>query len=184
MPIRSLKWHVWSSSSGNDCHAVKRSLSSGASVYESIMVFFSLSHFVSQFPPTRFPLLTAIRMCHFLPVHHLEWHFWPGRRSKYNTCRTSNTHLKQFTSLACSVVRTYIPSFAWLADYKIRWRGRDCKEGWQKMTLWAHNLKFKHWEVRHTDLWQNYCVQFSSRYFTTKHLFLGMTLLGTHKGRS
>ena len=45
--------------------------------------FFSLSHFVSQFPPTRFPLLTAIGMCHFLPVHHLEWHFWPGRRSKY-----------------------------------------------------------------------------------------------------
>ena len=46
--------------------------------------FFSLSHFVSQFPPTRFPLLTAIGMCHFLPVHHLEWHFGPGRRSKYN----------------------------------------------------------------------------------------------------
>ena len=37
--------------------------------------------------PTRFPLLTAIGMCHFLPVHHLEWHFGPGRRSKYNTCK-------------------------------------------------------------------------------------------------
>ena len=49
------------------------------------MGFFILSHFVSQFPPTRFPLLTAIGMCHFLPVHHLEWHFGPGRRSKYNT---------------------------------------------------------------------------------------------------
>ena len=24
-------------------------------------------------------------MCHFLPVHHLEWHFGPGRRSKYNS---------------------------------------------------------------------------------------------------
>ena len=74
-PTRSLKSHVLSSSSGNNCHAVQRSLSSGASVYESIMGFFSLSHFVSQFPPTRFPLLTAIGMCHFLPVHHLEWHF-------------------------------------------------------------------------------------------------------------
>ena len=42
------------------------------SVYESIMGFFSLSHFVSQFPPTRFPLPTTIGMCHFLPVHHLE----------------------------------------------------------------------------------------------------------------
>ena len=28
----SLEWHVWSSSSGNNCHAVHRSLSSGASV--------------------------------------------------------------------------------------------------------------------------------------------------------
>ena len=37
--------------------------------------FFSSSHFISQFPPTRFPLLTAIGMCRFLPVHHLEWHF-------------------------------------------------------------------------------------------------------------
>ena len=34
--------------------------------------FFCSSHFISQFPPTRFPLITAIRMCHFLPVHHLE----------------------------------------------------------------------------------------------------------------
>ena len=46
--------------------------------------FFTSSHFISQFPPTRFPLITATRMCHFLPVHHLEWHFGPGRRSKYN----------------------------------------------------------------------------------------------------
>ena len=37
--------------------------------------FFCSSHFISQFPPTRFPHITAIRMCHFLPVHHLEWHF-------------------------------------------------------------------------------------------------------------
>ena len=63
---------------------------SGASVYESIMGFFTLSYFISQFLPTRFPLITAIRMCHFLPVHHLEWHFWPGRRSKYNSCTTIN----------------------------------------------------------------------------------------------
>ena len=36
----SLEWPVWSSSSGNNCHPVPRSLSSGASVYESIMGFF------------------------------------------------------------------------------------------------------------------------------------------------
>ena len=48
-------------------------------VHQSMSVpweFFSSSHFISQFPPTRFPLITAIRMYHFLPVHHLEWHFW------------------------------------------------------------------------------------------------------------
>ena len=46
-------------------------------VHQSMSVpweFFSSSHFISQFPPTRFPLITAIGMCHFLPVHHLEWH--------------------------------------------------------------------------------------------------------------
>ena len=55
-------------------------------VHQSMSVpweFFSSSHFISQFPPTRFPLLTAIGMCHFLPVHHLEWSFGPGQKSKY-----------------------------------------------------------------------------------------------------
>ena len=79
-PTRSLKLN--SSSNGNNCHAVQRSLSSGESVYESIMGFFSLSHFVSQFPPTRFLLLIAIGMCHFLPVHHLEWNFELGQKVK------------------------------------------------------------------------------------------------------
>ena len=47
-PTRSLKSHVWSSSSGNNCHAVHRSLCSGASVYECTMgIFFTSSHFVS-----------------------------------------------------------------------------------------------------------------------------------------
>ena len=39
-PTRSLEWHDWSSSSGNNCHAVHRSLSSGASVYECTMGIF------------------------------------------------------------------------------------------------------------------------------------------------
>ena len=59
-PTQSLEWHVWSSSSGNNCHAVHRSLSSGASVYECTMgFFFTLSHFISQIPPTRFPSITG-----------------------------------------------------------------------------------------------------------------------------
>ena len=51
--------------------------------------FFTSSHFISQFAPTRSPLITDIRMCHFLPVHHLGMAFWPGRRSKYNVLTPS-----------------------------------------------------------------------------------------------
>ena len=39
-PTRFLESHVGSSSSGNNCHAVHRSLSSGASVYECTMGIF------------------------------------------------------------------------------------------------------------------------------------------------
>ena len=35
----SLKWHVWSSSSRNNCHAVHRSLSSGASICDCTVGF-------------------------------------------------------------------------------------------------------------------------------------------------
>ena len=38
----SLEWHVWSSSSGNNCHAVHRSLSSGASLCDGTVGFFYL----------------------------------------------------------------------------------------------------------------------------------------------
>ena len=77
-PTRSLEWHDWSSSSGNNCHAVHRSLSSGASVYECIMGF-TLSHFISQIHPRYLFRLLAIGMCHFLPVHHfvMACLLWP-----------------------------------------------------------------------------------------------------------
>ena len=65
----SLKWHVWSSSCGNNCHAFHRSLSYGASVYACTMGFY-LVPYCQPSPPTRFLLITAIGMCHFLPVHH------------------------------------------------------------------------------------------------------------------
>ena len=56
---------------------------SGASVYECTMgIFFTSSQFVSQFPPSRFPLITAIRMCHLLPVHHLGMAFFAGSKVK------------------------------------------------------------------------------------------------------
>ena len=44
-PTQSLEWHVWSSSSGNNCHAVHRSLSSGASLWSGT---FTLSHIISR----------------------------------------------------------------------------------------------------------------------------------------
>ena len=52
------------------CHTVHRSLSSGASVYECTMGFLPCPIFFQPSPPTRFLLITAIGMCHFLPVHH------------------------------------------------------------------------------------------------------------------
>ena len=79
-PTQSLEWHVWSSSSGNNCHAVHRSLSSGASVYDYRWIL-----------PC--PILSAkpsyaisSHNCHrnvSLPPS-LKWHVWPGRRSIYN----------------------------------------------------------------------------------------------------
>ena len=44
--------------------------------------FFTSSHFISQFLPMRFPLIIAIRMCHFLPVHHLGMAFLAGSKGQ------------------------------------------------------------------------------------------------------
>ena len=53
-PTRSLEWHVWSSSSGNNCHAVHRSLSSGASVYECTMGILACPILLANFHPRDF----------------------------------------------------------------------------------------------------------------------------------
>ena len=66
---QSLEWQVCSSSSGNNCYGVNRSLSSGALVYDCSMGFY-LVPYCQPSSPTRFLLITAIGMCHFLPVHH------------------------------------------------------------------------------------------------------------------
>ena len=58
-PTRSLEWHDWSSSSRNNCHAVHRSLSSGASVYECIMGFLP------------FPISSA------KSTHAISFDYWP-----------------------------------------------------------------------------------------------------------
>ena len=74
----SLEWHVWSSSSGNNCHAAHRSLSSGASVYDCTAGFY-LVPYCQPSSPTRFLPITGHRNVS-LPLS-LEWHVWPGRRS-------------------------------------------------------------------------------------------------------
>ena len=71
----SLEWHVWLWSSGNNCHAVHRSLSSGASVYDCTAGFY-LVPYCQPSPPTPMEYATSTS---------LEWHVWPGRRSIYNT---------------------------------------------------------------------------------------------------
>ena len=71
----SLEWHVLLSSRGNNCHAVHRSLSSGASVYDCTAGFY-LVPYCQPSPPTPMEYATSAS---------LEWHVWPGRRSIYNT---------------------------------------------------------------------------------------------------
>ena len=58
----TLEWPVWSSSSGNNCHAVHRSLSSGASLWSGT---FTLSHIISRAHLRDFFRLLTIGMCHF-----------------------------------------------------------------------------------------------------------------------
>ena len=53
-PTRSLEWHVWSSSSGYNRHAVHRSLSSGASVYECTMGILACPILLANFRPRDF----------------------------------------------------------------------------------------------------------------------------------
>ena len=87
---------LWNSMfDGHQAEITVMLFTSGASVYECHAVhfrfislwvyrgnFFSSSHFISQFPHSRFPLITAIRMYHVLPVHHLEMVFVAGSKVK------------------------------------------------------------------------------------------------------
>ena len=83
-PTQSLEWHVWSSSSGSNCHAVHRSLSSGASVYAYTMGFY-LVPYCQPSSPTRFLLITAIGMYHLFPVHHFGMACFGRVEGQYTT---------------------------------------------------------------------------------------------------
>ena len=72
-PTRSLKWHDWSSSSGNNCHAVHRSISSGASVYECTIGIFYLVPFHQPVPT------------HAISSHNCHWNVsLPSGASPWN----------------------------------------------------------------------------------------------------
>ena len=89
-PTQSLEWHIWSSSSGNNCYAVQRSLSSGGSVYECIMGFY-LVPFHQPNPPTRSLSITG----HWnvsLPSGVSPWNGMFSRAEGQNT-----THVLLFT---------------------------------------------------------------------------------------
>ena len=77
--LLSLEWHVWLSSSGNNCH--HRSLSSGASVCDCTAGFYFVPY-CQPSPPTRFLPITGHRNVS-LPLS-LKWHIRPDRRSIYN----------------------------------------------------------------------------------------------------
>ena len=84
-PTQSLEWHVWSSSSGNNCHAVHRSLSSGASLWS---VTFTLSHIISRAHLRDFFRLLAIEMC---PFRYL-WNGMFARAEGQNTTILRHHH--------------------------------------------------------------------------------------------
>ena len=84
-PTQSLEWHVWSSSSENNCHAVHRSRSSGASVYKCTMGFFYLVPFHQPNPAYAISFdYRPLGCVTYFRCITLEWHICPGRRSKYN----------------------------------------------------------------------------------------------------
>ena len=78
-------------------------------VHQSMSVsweLFTSSNFISQFPPTRFPLITAIRICHFLPVHHLGMAFLAGSKVKIQQldkqCKRPDPIIQPVTSSQCT----------------------------------------------------------------------------------
>ena len=87
----SLEWHVWSSSR-NNFHAVHKSLSSGASVYDCTMGFY-LVPYCQPSPPTSFLPITAIGMCHF---HYL----WNGMFGRVEGQYTTHIHIELFSVIS------------------------------------------------------------------------------------
>ena len=124
-PTQSLEWHVWLSSSGNNCHAVQRSLSSGVSVYECIMGFYLVPFHLPNLP-TRFLSITG----HWnvsLPSGASLWNRMFGRvEGQYTTLPPHWVHYTCFVPyqchfrryiyicLACNYMNTYMHKHAYI----------------------------------------------------------------------
>ena len=84
-PTQSLEWHVWSSSSGKNCHAVQRSLSSGVSVYECTMGFLPC-----PISSAKYAYAISTHNCHWnvsLPSGASLWNGKFGRDEGQNTTK-------------------------------------------------------------------------------------------------
>ena len=84
----SLEWHVWSSSSGNNCHT-----GYPLPVHQFVTApwDFNLVPYCQPSSPTQSLPITGERNMQLPPS--LAWHIWPGRRSIYNTVRVPSMAL-------------------------------------------------------------------------------------------
>ena len=92
-------------------------------VHQSMSVpweFFSSSHFISQFPSTRFPLITAIRMCHLLPLHHLGMAFLAGSKGQNITIGMENEHQQMWKSKELSSRETQSHHYHWCSKEAVQ----------------------------------------------------------------
>ena len=109
-----------------DCHpaeiTVMQFTGHSLPVHQSMSVpweFFTSSHFISQFLPTRFPLITAIRMCHFLLVHHLGVAFLAGSKGQNITMSGAASCIPFFYSQLSSCemwIQILLNWINWLGD--------------------------------------------------------------------
>ena len=101
-------------------------------VHQSMSVpweFFTPSHFISQFSPTRFPLITAIRMCYLLPVHHLGMAFLPIEGQ-------NTTHVIMVKAMVCEIVAR---EFELQSRYYVHCRTNTLGKAWNSLSsqIWV-----------------------------------------------
>ena len=166
----SLEWHVWSSSSGNNYHAVHRSLSSGASLCDGTVGFLPC------------PILSA-KLAYAISSHNwpseyalppsLEWHVWSS--SSGNNCHAVHRSLSSGASL-CDGTVGFLPcpilSAKLYFTHSVNFSDRDAENlkingGWQKrlnsrhlLTLMTPKVFTKSCELCGSQEWttQNNCL--------------------------